>query len=180
VQRQLERKEVGPHRDGGGASHNLRTHLLATLWHVYYENSGPSVLFDHRAVSRTIQTSTVPVLDIRFSHDCISENFSNGDHAGAKIDSLIGDLNEGRVDPLVDPRLTLRVVRFNRELVSLNNRRLYALHAHQQHKHQQKQQHLVYARVLIFPLDPVTAKFALSYTTQCCGNSVMTEARSGS
>jgi len=172
VQQQLAKKEVGPHRPTG--THDTRAVILETLWRVFYENNGPRVLQDPDARSAThkgVYKALVPVSQIRFSHDRISDRFSNGDHKGASVEDLIAELRDGVADPLQDSRLILRVVEFAGEKVSLNNRRLYALRMHQlEQEHVGK---VVNVRTIIFPLDPVTAKFILSYTTQNGGLEVV-------
>eukprot|EP00415_Alexandrium_ostenfeldii_P001466 UN1466 len=107
-------------------------------------------------------------MDVRFSHDRIRAVFSNGFHAGNDLRSLVVDLDDGNVDAATDPRMTLEVFKFKGALVSLNNRRLRALRVHQANCPQA----VVRARVRIHRLDPLTAKFVLSYTTQNEGTEV--------
>lgn len=168
IEEKLQRAMPGPHQIEG--LHEPRPRLLEVLWRVYYESGGPKVVYGHSNApgQGPVEEVSIPVQCIYFSHDQISDIFTNGEHAGASVSALINDLNSGTVDPS-DARLRLTLVRFNGELVSLNNRRLYALREHQRQKSGAM---VVRARVRVLPLDPVTAKFVLAYTTRNGGADV--------
>lgn len=156
--------QVAEHHDFGPSS------ISDTLWRIYYENDGPGIMFNgstHHLMSAP-EVRAVPVDSVRFSHNEIRTQFANGEHSGANVTDLIADLDAGRVDPC-DSRLQLKVVRYHGELVSINNRRLFALREHQKTR---KAGHTVFISVLILPLCPVTAKFVLSYTTMNGGMTV--------
>lgn len=79
----------------------------------------------HRTVLREGPSSRriVPVDEIRFTHDTISETFKDGRF----LEELIADLIHGEVHPLKDEFLCLEVVLYRGRLHSMNNRRLHCL-----------------------------------------------------
>lgn len=160
---------VGPRQSGDVCDSR---HLVETLWRVYYENGGPEVMFGGKKPHTAPSEEAVVLVDkVRFSHNRISSTFGSGNHHGASLETLVEDLDAGRVRPQIDAFLQLSVVLFDGQFVSLNNRRLYALHEHQRHSRLSGKPD-VYVRVRILCLDPVTAKFVLSYTTANGGTRV--------
>ena len=93
------------------------------------DNNGDLVRVEMPDVSRTLNfdnatTTTVSgqvdPSDIKFAQDSISQNFRDG----SSVDDLISGLKNGTIDPNSIP--PIRVFEVDNQLVTLDNRRLYA------------------------------------------------------
>lgn len=110
------------------------------------------------------------VQDIHYSHDSIKRSFNDG----RSYEALIGQLNRGEVDPLQSPGgfLRLQVWRFKGKLISQNNRRLFCLKRHQEHRWLYGDGKNVLVRVDVTELPATVEKFCSAFTTRDEGRSV--------
>ena len=104
-----------------------------------------------------------------FTHDSISTTFRQGAAAGKDIECLVEDLRWGRADPLQHQDLVIDAVCHKGRILSLNNRRLWALKQHQA-LHPERD---VHASVRLLPWSESTlARFLQAYTSQSQGDNV--------
>ncbi|CAE8697114.1 unnamed protein product, partial [Polarella glacialis] len=175
-----ELRQVRP--GGGGARRGDPSSLHGILLQIFAENSGHEVFVQGAGRILHERRRVESVRNIRYSHDRISKRFSHGLHAGQKVEDLAAALDRGEVCALSCPELQLRVVRFGSShggssqgppLHSMYNRRLKALKLHQEHEDQRTGgSKYVMVNIIEYDLDPITAKFAMAYTTKDQGLSV--------
>ena len=136
--------------------------LRAALTQIFRETNGPMIF--ERDEPRRVEdrVKVLPLASIKYTHDRIARKFCHGPHQGQPIEKLVMDIVEGRVDPMREPRLCIKVVSFAGKLWSLNNRRLHAL----------KTADVSHVRARVYDLDPITAKFLLAYSTTSDGDDV--------
>ena len=67
----------------------------------------------------------IPIDKVHYTHDCASDTFIHGAHAGLKIDEVVDELIAGRVKP-TDNSMMLDVVFWHGRYWSLNHRHLHA------------------------------------------------------
>ncbi|CAK9004967.1 unnamed protein product [Durusdinium trenchii] len=154
--------------EGDLPSHwSLDPAVMEILWRIFHE--GKAVL-NATEVHRQMDPveEWVRVDKVFFSHENISQVFSNG----VSVLSLVEDLWQGKSN-FSDPRLRLEVVCYQHRIHSLCNRRLYAFKEYQKRlqKYDRKAPP-VQIHVRRWPLDPITAKFVLAYTTTCQGQRI--------
>eukprot|EP00927_Polykrikos_kofoidii_P024392 TRINITY_DN22196_c0_g1_i1.p1 TRINITY_DN22196_c0_g1~~TRINITY_DN22196_c0_g1_i1.p1 ORF type:complete len:1475 (+),score=348.70 TRINITY_DN22196_c0_g1_i1:86-4426(+) len=137
------------------------------LQKIFRENDGPRIFDGEPRNLADAEELTVCVDDVRFTHDKISKTFAHGPQAGQMVTDLIASLRDGDVHPLRTPSLVLTVARFSGALWSLNNRRLFALK-----EYASNMSDPVMIKVRAFTLCPITAKFLMSFSTDCEGTSV--------
>lgn len=111
----------------------------------------------------------VPVRDVIFTQDSIGSTFADG----RQFEELIKQLHNGEVDPLKRPFMCLEAVKFDGQIRSLDNRRLYCL------KEYQKQvSHEVKVRLQVSTVqDKATLKFLQRCAPGCGGGSNVTVRR---
>ncbi|CAE7242867.1 unnamed protein product [Symbiodinium sp. CCMP2456] len=137
--------------------------MQSVLTKIFRETNGPQI-FENNSVARKItdQDTVLEVDSVKYTHDRISKRFKHGPHAGEPIEHLVRDITEGRVDPLTEPRLRLKVVRHGSQYYSLNNRRLHAL----------KEARATHLSARVYDMDPITAKFLMAFSTTSDGADV--------
>ncbi|CAE7792617.1 unnamed protein product [Symbiodinium sp. CCMP2456] len=116
-----------------------------------------------------MQELVLSVEEVGFTHDSISTAFRQGSAAGKDVECLVEDLRWGRVDPLQDQDLLIEAVCHKGRVLSLNNRRLWAL---KQHKilHAASE---VRVRVRVLPWsDSTVTRFLQAFTSQGEGDTV--------
>lgn len=146
--------------------------VMEILWRIFYENRGPQVLYSPDLPEKQMPYDDWVFIDtIFYTHENIATTFSHGSYSGHDIQSLAEELYHGRVR-LDDPSLRLEVVRYEMRVHSLCNRRLYAFKCYQDRVRQISPKARFQVPVRFWPLDPVTAKFVLAYTTTCRGSTI--------
>ena len=116
-----------------------------------------------------IQELVLPVEKVGFTHDSISTAFRQGTAAGRDVECLVEDLRWGRANPLEHQDLVIDAVCHKGRILSLNNRRLWAL---KQHKTLHAKSD-VRVRVQVLPWnDSTVARFLQAFTSQSEGNSI--------
>eukprot|EP00435_Cladocopium_sp_Y103_P073118 s111_g42.t1 len=146
--------------------------VMEILWRIFYENRGPQVLYSPGLPEKQMPYDDWVFIDkIFYTHENIATTFSHGKYSGHDIQSLAEELYHGRVR-LDDPSLRLEVVRYEMRVHSLCNRRLYAFKCYQDRMRQANLKARFQVPVRFWPLDPVTAKFVLAYTTTCSGSTI--------
>lgn len=137
--------------------------MQSVLTKIFKETNGPQI-FENDNVARQItdQDQVLEVDSVKYTHDRISRRFKHGPHAGEPIERLVRDIAEGRVNPLTEPRLRLKVVRHGSQYYSLNNRRLHAL----------KEARATHLSARVYDMDPITAKFLMAFSTTSDGDDV--------
>jgi len=142
---------------------------IAIVKRIYIENGGVQIMQDRCSRYIHEKEEIVPVSELRFSHNIISDVFGNGPHAGQPLSSLVEALRTGTVKPR---DLRLKAVRFAGRRHSLCNRRLFALGEYAA----SLENGLVEVPVKVLDLCPITAKFILAYST--CDEGLTVEVRS--
>eukprot|EP00439_Symbiodinium_sp_Y106_P043949 s2120_g5.t1 len=137
--------------------------MQAVLTKIFRETHGPEI-FENDSLPRKVtdEDMVLEVDSVKYTHDRISRKFKHGPHEGEPIENLVRDIAEGRVDPLKEPRLRLKVVRHGSKYYSLNNRRLHAL----------KKAGATHLRARVYDMDPITAKFLMAFSTTSDGADV--------
>ncbi|CAK9032822.1 unnamed protein product [Durusdinium trenchii] len=120
--------------------------LARLLNEIYHENGGKEFLHG----SKVPEASEMPVAQIRFTQNSVSARFLHGKMKGRRLLDVVKELLEGKLSPA---DLQVSVVKFREEYWTLNNRSLYVLNK------ASRQLPGLAARVAIFQLCPVTAKF---------------------
>lgn len=116
------------------------------LVEVYHANGGDEFLHG----SKVPEYSDLSIAEIRFSQTSVSATFRHGALKGRRLLDVASDVRNGKLSA---SQLPLSVVMHGQQYWTLNNRSLYVLN-----KASRQREPLV-ARVAVFQLCPVTAKF---------------------
>eukprot|EP00927_Polykrikos_kofoidii_P065119 TRINITY_DN60910_c0_g1_i1.p1 TRINITY_DN60910_c0_g1~~TRINITY_DN60910_c0_g1_i1.p1 ORF type:complete len:692 (+),score=117.95 TRINITY_DN60910_c0_g1_i1:125-2077(+) len=149
--------------------------LCALLTRVYWKSGGPSLLeslppagtaaFEALTARRAPKWTRANVTNVRFTHASVAACFQNGVHAGEPVSSLVDALEHGKTKPDDVP---LACIQFEGTLFSLFNERLFALREFAA-RVETRGRGTITVPVFVAEADPLTAKFALSFTTETEG-----------
>ena len=107
----------------------------------------------------------VPVDSLRFTHNSCGATFR---HCGRTLEETADKFVEG-LDPCTAPWCELRVVRRNGLLLSLDNRRLWAMQEAQRRIRDQDPSKILWVRVKLFMWDPAFDVFLEHLNHSCSG-----------